>query len=404
MYEASLFYRFRQLIGGFRMDAPPVVADGDPATARFSADSELYVIVGAIAPGVVWQVEGTQADGDTPPTANPVQIGAVSDAVVTAVADNVVVHFVTDLYRRLRTIPEGASADAVADGGLNPLKMGAVADAALALLADGQTAQLVTDLYRRLYVNPQGGVADDVADDATNPVKIGAVALAPLAAVLTGVRAQLVTDLYRRLYVNPQGGVADDAADDGSNPVKMGAVADAVLTTVADGDRAQLVTDLYRRLWTVIAGYDSGSNANRTFEIAPLNLQVLEESLVDSANHAASAGISYPSDDGLVMMGYKDFSITGKFIAGADNTVTMTVEGTNDEDATPANRDWIVLYAYRTDTNAVVNSVAVAASATATFGWDFDNCNYRYIRVRLVIVNGGVLSNTVIIKIRRKAL
>jgi hypothetical protein len=230
------------------------------------------------------------------------------------------------------------------------------------------------------------------------------IAKSALTLVTVNTPGALVTDLYRRLYTNPQGGVADDAADDGTNPIKIGAVADAVLAAAADGDRVQLVTDLYRRLWVVIAGYDSGSNANRTFEIAPLNLQVLEESLLDTTNHAVSAGISYPSDDGLVMMGYKDFSITGKFIAGADNTVTMTVEGTNDEDATPANRDWIVLYAYRTDTNTVVNSVAVAASATATFGWDFDNCNYRYIRVRLVIVNGGVLSNTIIIKIRRKAL
>ena len=355
MLEANLFYRFRQLVGGFRMDVPPVVANGAPATARFSANSELYVIVGAIAPGVTMRVQGIDADGTTPPTADPVQIGAVTDAVLAAVADNTAVHLVTDLLRRLRTLPEGATADGVADGGLNPLKMGAVADAVLAAIADGQTAQLVTDLMRRLYVNPQGGVADD-------------------------------------------------AADDGSNPVKIGGVAYAVLAAVTSGDRVQAAFDLYRRMWVVIAGYDSGSNANRTFEVAPLNLQVLEESLVDVANHAATAGVSYPSDDGLVMMGYKDLSLTGKFICGADNTISMTVEGTNDEDATPANRDWIVLYAYRTDTNTVVNAVACGASATATYAWDFDECNYRYVRIRLVIVNGGVLSNTVIIKIRRKAL
>jgi len=230
------------------------------------------------------------------------------------------------------------------------------------------------------------------------------IAKSALVLVTANSPGALVTDLYRRLYTNPQGGVADDAADDGSNPIKIGAVADAVLTAVADADRVQLVTDLYRRLQVVIAGYDSGSNANRTFEVAPLNLQVLEESLVDAANHAASAGIQYPSDDGLVMMGYKDFSITGKFICGADNTVTMDVRGTNDEDATPANRDWVSIYGYRSDTNTVVNSIANPVSTTTTFAWDFDNCNYRYVRVRLVIVNGGALSNTIIIKIRRKAL
>jgi hypothetical protein len=288
MYEASLFYRFRQLIGGFRMDAPPTVADGDPATARFSEDSELYVIVGAFAPGVSMRVQGIDADGVTPPTADPVQIGGVAGAVLAAVADNTVVHFVTDLYRRLRTLPEGATADGVADGGINPLKMGAIADAVLSALADGQTAHLVTDLFRRLWVTVYG--------------------------------------------------------------------------------------------------------------------QVLDTSLVDTVDHAASAGISYPSDGGMEMDGYKDLSFTGKFICGADNTVAFTVEGTNDEDATPANRDWIVLYAYRTDTNAVVNSISNAASTTTTFGWDFDNCNYKYMRIRLVIVNGGVLSNTIIVKARRKAL
>lgn len=248
-----------------------------------------------------------------------------------------------------------------------------------------------------------GDVADGGAVTASWPIKIGAVSDAVLSAVADARVVNLVTDLYRRLYTNPQGGVADDVADDGSNPVKIGAVADAVLSVVADGDRVQLVTDLYRRLQAVIAGYDSGSNANRTYEVSPLNLQVLEESLVDTTNVAVGTP-NYPSDDGLVMMGYKDFSITGKFICGADNTLTLTVWGTNDEDATPANRDWVPLYAYRTDTNAVVNSIANPASTTTTFGWDFDNCNYRYVRVRVAVTNAGVLSNTVILKIRRKAL
>ena len=355
MLEQNLFYRFRQIIGGFRNDVPPVVADGAPATARFDASSQLYVIVGGFAPGVTMQVEGIEPDGTTPPTANPIQIGAVSDAVLAAVADNTFVHLVTDLYRRLRTLPEGASADGAADGGLNPLKMGAVADAVLTAIANGQTAQLVSDLYRRLYTNPQGGVADD-------------------------------------------------AADDGSNPVKIGGVAYSVLAAATSGDRVQAAFDLYRRLWVVIAGYDSGSNANRTFEVAPLNLQVLEESLLDAVNVAVGT-LNYPSDDGLVMMGYKDLSLTGKFICGAgDNAVTMIVQGTNDEDPTPANRDWITLYSYRTDTNAVVNSIACAAGNTATFAWDFDEINYRYVRVNIVTANTGALSNTEIVKIRRKAL
>jgi hypothetical protein len=132
--------------------------------------------------------------------------------------------------------------------------------------------------------------------------------------------------------------------------------------------------------------------------------RVLETPLVDTTDHATSAGISYPDDSGLEMEGYRDLSFTGKFICGANNTISFTVEGTNDEDATPANRDWISIYAYRSDANTVVNSIACGSAATVTFGWDFDNCNYKYVRVRLVITNTGVLSNTVVIIARQKSL
>jgi hypothetical protein len=377
MYEANLFYRFRQLIGGFRMDVPPVVADGGPATARFSAASELYVIIGAIAPGVVFQVEGTQADGATPPTANPVQIGAVSDDVLAAVADNVVVHFVTDLYRRLRTIPEGKYADGAADTvPLNPLKMGAVADAVLAAVADGQMASLVTDLYRRLYVNPQGGVADNVADDATNPVKIGAVALAPLAAVLTGVRAQLVTDLYRRLYVNPQGGVADDAVDDGTNPVKIGAVADQVPSSVADGDRAQLITDLERFLRIVSKAYDSVAAADRVSSNTIADDRDNSAQVWAADTNVAATTTYYPSSAGYEI-GNRDH-VTAQLVM-SDNTTSLQASN----DATT----WfdITVMAIDMVTGQDLNaSFATGAGASVNWMLDLERINARYIRFATV--------------------
>jgi len=251
-----------------------------------------------------------------------------------------------------------------------------------------------------------GGSAADSAVSTGNPVLVGGVYLANITAapIADTEIGRLLIDAYRRLRV--VGSVLDDAPAEATEaPLKTGGVADAVLSLVADGDMVHFVTDLYRRLWVVIAGYDSGSNANRTYEVSPLNLQVLEESLVDTTNVAVGTP-NYPSDDGLVMMGYKDFSITGKFICGADNTLTLTVWGTNDEDATPANRDWIQLYAYRTDANSILNSIACGAGATVTFAWDFDNLNYRYVRVRVAVTNAGpgALSNTVILKIRRKAL
>jgi hypothetical protein len=254
-----------------------------------------------------------------------------------------------------------------------------------------------------------GGPDDDDQPATAYPVAVGGqyrtvITADPVDNLDTG---RLLIDAYRRLRL--VGSVLDDGVADATEaPLKLGGVASAnpaAAPLSAAGDMGNLIIDLERYLRTSPRSHDYATTSDRSFEIAPLSLQVLEESLLDTTNHAVTAGINYPSDDGLVMMGYKDLALTGKLICGAgDNAVTMIVQGTNDEDATPANRDWITLYAYRTDTNTVVNSVACAAGNTVTFAWDFDNCNYRYVRVNLVIANTGVLSNTIIIKIRRKAL
>lgn len=129
-----------------------------------------------------------------------------------------------------------------------------------------------------------------------------------------------------------------------------------------------------------------------------------ERSLLDTTNLAVGAAYYYPADAGLAGENYKDYSITGKMICGADNTLSIEVQGTNDEDATPANRDWKVCYGYDTGNNAVVNVFNCAASTTVVFAFDLDNWNYKYFRVHVTVTNAGVLSNTVIIKLRRKSL
>ena len=137
------------------------------------------------------------------------------------------------------------------------------------------------------------------------------------------------------------------------------------------------------------------TNSNRSEEVSPLSQQVVEESLVDTTNVAAGT-VYYPSSLGMAMLGYKDFSLTGKLI-DADNTLPMTVEITNDEDAT--NADWIQAYGYDVKNNTTVNSFS-AVSGTTTFAWDFDNLNVRFVRVKIVPADSV---NTVIIKARRKA-
>jgi hypothetical protein len=122
----------------------------------------------------------------------------------------------------------------------------------------------------------------------------------------------------------------------------------------------------------------------------------------------------------MAMLGYKNFSITGKYIDGDATTTTLSVQATNDSDQT--NADWVDIQGQInglasataaiptvTGTVAGVTGVAVvpgticnlittAIAQTVKFTWDFDNLNYRYIRV---VLTPGDATNTTIIYARR---
>lgn len=154
----------------------------------------------------------------------------------------------------------------------------------------------------------------------------------------------------------------------------------------------------------------NASNSQRTEEINPITSQVIEESLVDTTNVAASQQY-YPSALGMAMMGYKDFSITGKYIDGDSTVSVIMVQATNDEDAT--NADWVAIQGQiQGITGAVTGTsgtlavglfttnITSSTAQTVTFAWEFDNLNYRFVRVGLL---PGDATNTAIIKARRKA-
>lgn len=286
-------------------------------------------------------------------------------------------------------------------------------------------ASIVTSSSTSSITKVEGAEAHD-SPATKNPVRTGLRAYAegafPVAVSLAGDVVDAIADMYGRIHTNISavrgtsvveggvsgllgvgGSIADDSVDT-AYPVKVGAVAaaDPTLSTIsAAGDRAHLISDLNRRLWVVDKNDDSTSRSNRVFEVSPLNLQVVEESLLDVTNHAASAGVSYPADDGISFTGYKGLSITGKFICGAADTVTMYLQVSNDEDVIPANRTWINLCGIRGDVfgDYTPNVIFCPSSTTVTYAWRFDNLNYRYVRIRLVVVGGA--SNTIEIKARR---
>jgi len=187
------------------------------------------------------------------------------------------------------------------------------------------------------------------------------------------------------------GAIAHDAADSG-NPIKIGGKYNAADETLDDGDRGDLQLDINGYLKTIDKSYDSVSDSIKNTRQNPDYNQFVNESLVDTTNVAAATNY-YPSSSGFSMDGYSDLSYTGKFI-DADGTVTVTVEGTNDEDSAG---DWHQVYFYDDINNVTTNTMTVT-NGTLNFAISLNDANFRYFR--FVAVNDGA-TNTFIVKARR---
>ena len=146
--------------------------------------------------------------------------------------------------------------------------------------------------------------------------------------------------------------------------------------------------------------YDPTVDVTKTIDQSPLSAKYVADSLVDTTN--SSGTVYYPSSTGMSMDGYRSASFSGKFI-DADNTTTMTIEATNDEDTTSG--DWQdVTICFNNDKAGVATSIGasiVATSATTNFAISREDFNYSYFRVKVVY---GDATNTSIIKLRRKAM
>jgi hypothetical protein len=172
----------------------------------------------------------------------------------------------------------------------------------------------------------------------------------------------------------------------------------------AEGDAVRPAGSLYGVAYTMTTTEDgSKSPVNQTTgfedvtEQDPLDEHYTNQVVdLDTTNLAAATNY-YPSATGFSMNGFKDFSLSGKFI-DADGTFTLTVEAMNDEDTSSG--DWIQVYGYDDKNNTTTNSWTVT-NGTLTYAISFNNMNYQNVRVK--IVNDGA-TNTAICKGRRKAL
>ena len=146
------------------------------------------------------------------------------------------------------------------------------------------------------------------------------------------------------------------------------------------------------------------SRSKRTDPIAPVEDKPIAETVVDTTNLSHVTGtFYYPSATGAAMLPWKDLSFTGKIIGDATpGTVTITFQGTNDEDLVTGDWHDVTPGGYRPDDDTSGNASITVSNGTETFAIDFDNFNYEHYRVKVVI--GASSTNTVIIKQRRKAL
>ncbi|MFA4974537.1 MAG: hypothetical protein WC683_18170 [bacterium] len=356
--EADAAYLSTTLAGRLRVNAVGNVDDGSaaalaPVRVAGTADAALSVVDDGDVAQLVTDLyrrlqtlpQGATVD-DAADTAalNPLKVGgiAISHLAPDAAQVGDMVHATTDLYRRLRTLPEGPIADGAVVDATNPVKTGGVAYTTTTLAASdvdaGDVAHLALDLEHRLFTHPMGGTADNAANDALDyPLKVGAVAEnEPIAAgVVTDADfVHLTTDLYRRLWTHPVGAVADDVASVATEyPVKIGAVVDQVVAAATDADMVHLVTDLYRRLRVVSAAYDDVAAADRVS--ANTTADDRDESAQVWANEtlAAADAVYYPSSSGYEIGNRPWLTIQ---IGIRDGTLTFqsSNEGTNWTDVT----------------------------------------------------------------------
>ena len=285
--------------------------------------------------------------------------------------------------------------DNTAAGTPNVLAIGGKYNSAAQTYTDGDMAIMQMDASGNLKVT---GGASSVMAEYTSPSDFTATYTSTSTITLTGVPVS-IADKSQIVYVKQTltGNTAVTFVA-GANGVAFG-YSGGVITIYQYGSAISTLaaTDVYEvGVNAQRKAFDATTETLKTSEQAPLWTRYVADSLLDTTNIAAATNY-YPSSTGASMEGYKNMSLTGKFI-DADGTMTLTVEGTNDEDTT--NADWIQVYGFDTKNNTTATSWTVT-NGTLTFAIDFESFDFTYFRV--VMVNSGA-TNTGIIKLNRKAI
>jgi len=365
----SLTPTFTMMVGGLYNLGGVTYADGDAATMQFTSDGKLMVDTEMTVDGnvivdnvAVWATD--IADSNTSSFALVDLAGHPQVDVLTMPGGMTGYTLGTDTYTEATSVGLAAAA---------------VRNDTLAALADTDNE------FAPLQVNAKGGLYVDVSSVLGTDMSV------------TNGGFMQITDNTTRVDV----GVDEStmAATPGFLPV--GGEYRASDTTYTDGDATVAQSDVNGHLKVRGRGYDAGTDSQKVFEVSPVNQQFVSESLVDTTNVSTD---SYPSTTGATMDGYSDLSLTGQMIEAGGESLTLTVEATNDEDTAAGIWIDVTPAGYRADDNTTGNAsiIANAGSGTVNFALDFDNFNYRYYRVTVTATDSA--NNTLSLKARRKAI
>lgn len=291
-------------------------------------------------------------------------------------------------------------AEISSSGNLSTLSKGTY-NATEPTLSDGDESSLQLNENGELKVTGGAG-ASSVSAEYISPSDFTATYTSASTITLSGVPVT-ITDSSQIAYIKQV--KTDNTSNtfvNGANDITLAYSAGVitvyekgvVITSLASGDVYEIGVNGTKK------AYDLSTDADKMINLTPESSKYVQDSLVDTTNVAADTNY-YPSSTGMSMDGYKDFSLSGKFI-DADGTMTLTVEATNDEDTT--NADWVDISLLGIDSTTgikVIASAMTVTNGTLTFGIEYNNLNYSNIRVKMV--NDGA-TNTAIIKARRKAL
>ena len=268
-------------------------------------------------------------------------------------------------------------------------------------LSDGDESSLQLNESGELKVTGGAG-ASSVSAEYISPSDFTATYTSASTITLSGVPVT-ITDSSQIAYIKQV--KTDNTSNtfvNGANDITLSYSANVItvyekgvaITSLVSGDVYEIGVNGTKK------AYDLSTDADKIINLTPESSKYVQDSLVDTTNVVAATNY-YPSSTGMSMDGYKDFSLSGKFI-DADGTMTLSIEATNDEDTT--NATWIDCSLSCTDIKTGINVIAAAltvTNGTLTFGLSLENFNFSYFRVKMV--NDGA-TNTAEIKLRRKSL